>query len=59
MTTKEKAFNIMETMEGDAAIDQAIYRLSLLRKTEIGQQQITDGENNMECSIAIRPPRNP
>jgi hypothetical protein len=44
MTTKEKMLNLIASMEDDASIDQAIYRLSLLRKIEIGQQQIADGD---------------
>jgi hypothetical protein len=44
MTTKEKILNAIESLDDDASIDQAIYRLCLLRKIEIGQQQIADGQ---------------
>jgi hypothetical protein len=44
MTTKEKMLNLISSMEDDASIDQAIYRLSLLRKIEVGQQQIAAGD---------------
>jgi len=43
MTTKEKMLNIISSLEDDASIDQAIYRLNLLRKIEIGQRQIEAG----------------
>jgi len=35
--------NIISSLEDDASIDQAIYRLNLLRKIEIGQRQIEAG----------------
>jgi hypothetical protein len=44
MTTKEKILNVISSLEDDASIDQAIYRLNLLRKIEIGQQQIAAGQ---------------
>jgi hypothetical protein len=44
MTTKEKMLSIISSLEDDASIDQAIYRLNLLRKIEIGQQQIEAGQ---------------
>jgi predicted transcriptional regulator len=44
MTTKEKMLNVISSLEDDASIDQAIYRLNLLRKIEIGQRQIEAGE---------------
>ena len=44
MTTKEKMLNVISSLEDDASIDQAIYRLNLLRKIEIGQQQIEAGD---------------
>ena len=44
MTTKEKMLNVISSLDDDASIDQAIYRLNLLRKIEIGQQQIEAGE---------------
>lgn len=44
MTTKEKMLNVIASLEDDASIDQAIYRLALLRKIEIGQQQIAAGQ---------------
>jgi len=36
--------NIISSLEDDASIDQAIYRLNLLRKIEIGQRQIEAGQ---------------
>jgi hypothetical protein len=44
MTTKEKMLSIISSLEDDASIDQAIYRLNLLRKIEIGQRQIKAGD---------------
>ena len=44
MTTKEKMLNIISSLDDDASIDQAIYRLNLLRKIEIGQRQIEAGQ---------------
>lgn len=44
MTTKEKMMNVIASLEDDASIDQAIYRLTLLRKIEIGRQQIAAGD---------------
>jgi len=44
MTTKEKILTVINGLDDDASIDQAIYRLSLLRKIEIGQQQIAAGQ---------------
>ena len=44
MTTKEKMLNVISSLEDDASIDQAIYRLNLLRKIEIGQRQIEAGQ---------------
>ncbi len=44
MTTKEKMLNVISLLDDDASIDQAIYRLTLLRKIEIGQQQIAAGD---------------
>jgi hypothetical protein len=44
MTTKEKMLNVISSLEDDASIDQAIYRLNLLRKIEIGQRQIEEGQ---------------
>ena len=44
MTTKEKMLNVISSLEDDSSIDQAIYRLNLLRKIEIGQRQIEAGQ---------------
>ncbi|MFO0791571.1 MAG: hypothetical protein U0805_19085 [Pirellulales bacterium] len=44
MTTKQKIFATLETLDEDTSIDQAIDRLYLLRKIEIGRQQIAAGE---------------
>ena len=44
MTTKEKMLNLISSLDDDASIDQAIYRLTLLRKIEIGEQQIAAGQ---------------
>ena len=44
MTTKQKIFATLETLDEDTSTDQAIDRLYLLRKIEIGRQQIAAGE---------------
>ena len=44
MTTKEKILNAISSLDDDVSIDQAIYKLTLLRKIEIGRQQIADGQ---------------
>ncbi len=44
MTTKEKILNVIASLDDDVSIDQAIYRLYLLQKIEIGQQQIAAGQ---------------
>ena len=43
MTTKEIMLKVLETLEDDSSIEEAIYRLQLLRKIEIGQQQVAEG----------------
>jgi hypothetical protein len=43
MTSKELMLKVVETLDDDASIEDAIYRLKLLRKIEIGQQQVADG----------------
>ncbi|MCI0331900.1 MAG: hypothetical protein L0228_01585, partial [Planctomycetes bacterium] len=43
-TTKEKILNVIASLDDDVSIDQAIYRLYLLQKIEIGQQQIATGQ---------------
>jgi hypothetical protein len=44
MTTKEKIRTVIESLDDDASIDQAIDRLYLLQKIEIGKQQIAAGQ---------------
>jgi predicted transcriptional regulator len=44
MTTKEKILAVIATLEDDVSIDQAIERLHLLHKIEIGLQQSEAGE---------------
>ncbi len=44
MTIKDKMINAISSLDDDASIDQGIYQLQLLRKIEIGLQQIADGE---------------
>jgi hypothetical protein len=39
MTIKEKMLTVIQSLDDDASIDQAIDRLYLLRKIEIGLQQ--------------------
>ena len=42
MTTKEKILNVIASLEDDVSIEQAIDRLYLLHKIEIGRQQIAE-----------------
>lgn len=44
MTTKERILSVIQSLDDDASIDQAIDRLYLLRKVEIGIQQADAGE---------------
>jgi hypothetical protein len=44
MTTKEKMLSLISSLDDDASIEQAIDRLYLLRKIEIGIQQADDGD---------------
>jgi hypothetical protein len=44
MTSKEKMLDVIASLEDDASVDEAIYRLTLLRKIEIGIQQINSGQ---------------
>jgi hypothetical protein len=44
MITKEKMLNVIASMDDNASIDQAIYRLTLLKKIEIGLQQAEAGQ---------------
>lgn len=44
MTTKEKILVVIESLDDDVSIEQAIDRLYLLYKIEIGKQQIADGQ---------------
>jgi hypothetical protein len=44
MTTKEKILTTINSLDDDASIDEAIYRLYLLQKIEIGRQQIEAGQ---------------
>lgn len=43
MTTKEKIRTVINSLDEDVLIDQAIDRLYLLQKIEIGKQQISAG----------------
>ncbi|HEX5470256.1 MAG TPA: hypothetical protein VFW73_00125 [Lacipirellulaceae bacterium] len=47
MTTKEKILSVIECLDDDASIDQAIDRLYLLRKVERGLQQ-ADSEDVLD-----------
>ena len=44
MTTKEKILGVIESLDDNASIEQAIDRLYLLHKIEIGIQQADVGE---------------
>jgi hypothetical protein len=44
MTTKEKILSAIQSLEDDASIDDAIERLYLLRKIEIGLKQADEGD---------------
>lgn len=44
MTTKEKILGVIESLDDDVSIEQAIDRLYLLYKIEVGQQQIAAGQ---------------
>ena len=44
MTTKQKILSVIESLDDDASIDQAIDRLYLLQKIEIGIQQADAGD---------------
>ena len=44
MTSKEKILSVIEGLDDNASIDQAIYRLYLLRKVEIDLQQADAGD---------------
>ena len=44
MTTKQKITTVIESLDDDVSIDQAIDRLYLLQQIAIGRQQIADGE---------------
>jgi hypothetical protein len=44
MTTKEKILSVIECLDDDISIDQAIDRLYLLRKVEIGLHQADAGD---------------
>ncbi len=44
MTTKEKILTVIKSLDDDVSIDQAIDRLYLLRKIEIGIQQADAGK---------------
>jgi hypothetical protein len=44
MTTKEKILGVIESLDDDVSIEQAIDRLYLLYKIEVGQQQIASGQ---------------
>jgi hypothetical protein len=44
MTTKEKILNVISSLDDDVSIEQAIDRLYLLHKIEIGLRQADAGE---------------
>lgn len=44
MTTKEKILSVIRSLDDDVSIDQAIDRLYLLRKVEIGIRQADAGD---------------
>ena len=44
MTTKQKIMTVIASLDDDVSIDQAIDRLYLLQKIEIGRQQIAEGQ---------------
>ena len=44
MTTKQKILSVIERLDDDVSIDQAIDRLYMLRKIEIGLQQAESGD---------------
>jgi hypothetical protein len=44
MTTKEKILSVIETLGDDVSIEQAIDRLYLLHKIELGMRQADAGE---------------
>jgi len=44
MTTKEKILGVIESLDDDVSIEQAIDRLYLLYKIEIGLRQADSGE---------------
>jgi len=44
MTMKEKILTTINSLDDDVSIEQAIDRLYLLQKIEIGQQQIAAGQ---------------
>lgn len=44
MTVKARMLKVIEQMPDDASVDQAIERLYLLRKIEIGLQQAEAGD---------------
>jgi hypothetical protein len=44
MTRKQKILNVIESLDDDVSIEQAIDRLYLLYKIEIGLQQADAGE---------------
>ncbi len=47
MTTKEKILTVIESLDDDVSIEQAIDRLYLLRKIETGIQQ-ADADEGVE-----------
>jgi hypothetical protein len=47
MTTKEKILTVIKSLDDDVSIEQAIDRLYLLRKIEIGVQQ-ADADQGIE-----------
>lgn len=44
MTAKEKILGVIESLDDDVSFEQAIDRLYLLYKIEVGKQQIAAGQ---------------
>ena len=44
MTNKEKILSVIQSLDDDASIDEAIERLYLLQKVEIGIRQADEGD---------------
>ena len=44
MTTKDKAINVIQSLDDDVSLDEVIDRLYLLRKIELGIVQVEAGD---------------